>query len=78
MDKSVASKVVDAILALERQLSALDVLSDKITDDQERREFRRRLASMIVAYTDMLISVIEEYPELDPDTPSSTSDNERA
>jgi hypothetical protein len=75
MEKSVASQVVDAILELERHVTVLDVLSDKIADDQERRDFRKRLADIIVMYTDMLMAVIHQYPELDPDTPSSTSDS---
>ena len=54
-------------------MTVLDALSDKIADDQERRDFRRHLADIIVVYTDMLIAVIHQYPELDPDIPSSTS-----
>jgi hypothetical protein len=67
MEKAVASEVVDAILSLELQMSVLDVLSDKIADDEERREFRRGLAAIMRAYTDVLMSVVHQHPDLDPD-----------
>jgi hypothetical protein len=71
LEKAVASQVVDAILLIERQLTVLDVLSDNIADDNERREFRRGLASIISAYTDVLVSVVRQHPDLDPDKPET-------
>ena len=70
MEKAVASQAIDAILALEPQMCVLDVLSDNIADDEERREFRRGLAAVIVAYTDLLMSVVAHHPDLDPDKTS--------
>jgi hypothetical protein len=72
MEKAVASEVVNAILSLEGQMSVLDVLSDKIEDDDERREFRRGLVAIISAYTDVLMSVVRQHPDLDPDKPAAT------
>lgn len=76
MDKAVASQVVNTIMELERKLTVLDGLSDKIADDQERRDFRKGLADIIVSYTDILMSVIFQYPELDPDRPSSVPEGD--
>ena len=67
MEKAIASQVVDAILSLEQQLSALSVLSNEIADGEEREEFRRGLASIILSYTDVLMMVVRQHPDLDPD-----------
>lgn len=77
MEKSVASQVVDGILALEREWKVLDALSDKIPDDEERH-FRKRLAGIMVAYNHLLLSVIEAHPELNPDASSNAPDASRS
>jgi len=55
------------ILAAGRELGALDILSLKIADDEERRAFRRVLAQIMGLYTDLIVSVANQYPDLDPD-----------
>ena len=77
MERAVASRVVDAILAVERELGVLSTLSNKIADDQERTTFRRNLAEIIVLYTDMLMPVVHQYPDLDPDPPANSTDDNR-
>jgi hypothetical protein len=77
MERAVASRVVDAILAVERELGVLGTLSNKIADDQERTTFRRNLAEIIVLYTDMLMPVVHQYPDLDPDPPANSADDNR-
>ena len=77
MEKAVASQVVDAILAVERELGVLSTLSNKIADDQERTTFRRNLAEIVALYTDMLMPVVHQYPDLDPDPPSNSADENR-
>ncbi|MBM3646554.1 MAG: hypothetical protein FJX11_02060 [Alphaproteobacteria bacterium] len=72
MDKSVAAHFVDAILALERDLTVLDELSHEVADSGERKAIRKSLAQIIVMYTDMLISVIDQHPDLDPDRSDGT------
>ena len=67
MDKSLASQIVDHILAAERELGALSDLSEKISDEQERRAMRRHLAEAMNRYTDILMSIVRQYPDLDPD-----------
>jgi hypothetical protein len=77
MEKAVASQVVDAILAVERELGVLSTLSNKIAGDEEKTTFRKSLAQIIVLYTDMLMSVVNQYPDLDPDPPSNSADENR-
>jgi len=66
MERAVATKVVDILVEC-RDLGALDALSLKIADEDERRAFRRRLGEIMGLYADMLVSVLREYPDLDPD-----------
>jgi hypothetical protein len=67
MDKALASQIVDRILAAEGELGALSDLSEKISDEQERTALRRHLAEAMIRYTDILMSIVRQYPDLDPD-----------
>ena len=68
MERAVAEKVM-AILADGRELNALDALSHEISGEDERRAFRRRLAQVMGVYTDLIVSIAHQYPDLDPDRP---------
>ena len=67
MEKALASQIVDRILAAERELGALSDLSEKISDEQERIALRRHLAEAMNRYTKILMSIVWQYPDLDPD-----------
>jgi hypothetical protein len=69
MDRAVAAEIMD-ILAAGRELGALDTLSLKITDETERRVFRRNLGQIMGLYTDLIVSIARQYPDLDPDKPA--------
>ena len=66
MDRAVAEKAM-AILAEGREIGALDVLSHEITGEDERRDFRRTLAGIMCLYTELIVSIAYQYPDLDPD-----------
>jgi len=66
MERAVAEKVM-AILAEGREINALDALSHEITGEDERRAFRRTLAGIMGLYTDLIVSIAYQYPDLDPD-----------
>lgn len=68
MERAVAEKVM-AILADGRELNALDALSHEISGEDERRAFRRTLAQVMGLYTDLIVSIAYQYPDLDPDRP---------
>jgi hypothetical protein len=70
MERAVAVKAVD-ILASGRELGALDILSHEIVEESERRAFRRKLGEIMCLYTDLLVSVVHQYPDLDPDRPAT-------
>jgi hypothetical protein len=62
------------ILASGSELNALDALSFKIVDDAERHAFRRVLAQIIGLYTDLIVSIAHQHPDLDPDKPGGSAD----
>jgi hypothetical protein len=68
MERAVAEKVM-AILADGRELNVLDALSHEISGEDERRTFRRTLAQVMGLYTDLIVSIAYQYPDLDPDRP---------
>jgi hypothetical protein len=76
MDRAVATEIMD-ILAAGQELGALDTLSLKISDDEERRAFRRTLAQIMGLYTDLIVSVAHQYPDLDPDSPAARASESR-
>lgn len=69
MEKAIAEKIME-VLAPGREANALDALSWEITDEPERRAFRRKLGEIMGLYTDLIVLVARQYPELDPDKPS--------
>lgn len=62
------------IVAAGREPGALDILSLKIADDDERKAFRRTLAQITALYTDLVVSVAHQYPDLSPDKPAGKND----
>ena len=73
MDKPVAAEIMD-IVAVGHELGALDVLSFKITDEEERKAFRRTLAQIMGLYTDLVVRIAHQHPDLDPDKPAAKAD----
>jgi hypothetical protein len=74
MERAIAAKVVE-ILSESRDLGALDRLSLEIANENERRAFRRKLGEIMGHYTDLLVSIVHEYPDLDPDPDPEGSDS---
>ena len=67
MEKPLALQIMQAIQAAESQVNILESLSEKITDDPERKAFRRHLAEVMIGYVDIQMSIVHQYPDLDPD-----------
>jgi hypothetical protein len=65
MGRAIAVKVISLLVGT-RDLGDLDNLSREIVDEEERRAFRRKLAQIIGLYMDLLVSVVRQYPDLDP------------
>jgi hypothetical protein len=67
MEKTLALQIMEAIQAAETQVNILEALSVKITDDDERKAFRRHLGEVMIGYIDIQMSIVRLYPDLDPD-----------
>lgn len=67
MEKTLALQVMEAIRAAETHVNTLEALSVEITDDQERKSFRRHLAEVMIGYIDLQMLIVRKYPDLDPD-----------
>ena len=58
---------MDVIRAAETPVNTLESLSERITDEDERRAFRRRLTEVMSGYVTIQLSIARQYPDLDPD-----------
>ena len=67
MEKALALQVMDAFRAAETHVNTLESLSVEISDDQERKTFRKHLAGVMIGYIDIQMLIVRQYPDLDPD-----------
>jgi hypothetical protein len=63
VDKALANRLIDEILAAEPNLARLSVLCTR----NEWRELRRRIAMIMASYVDMTMVIVRRFPDLDPD-----------
>jgi hypothetical protein len=67
VEKTLALQIMDAIQTAETQVNILESLSDQIVDDDERKAFRGHLGDVMIGYIDIQMSIVRQYPDLDPD-----------
>ena len=68
MEKLVASRLIEAILELDAPINRLDGLSGQITDPEKRTAFRKALGDLMGhIYGQLMIPILRQYPDLDPD-----------
>src|ERR1700694_5331740 len=68
MDKSVATQMIQAALSIGDHLNKLTDLSSRLSSEADQRKFRTNLGSaMGISYTDIMMPIIKEHPDLDPD-----------
>ena len=69
MDKSVATQMIRAALSIGEHLNRLTDLCFDISNEGDQREFRKSLGeAMGLLCTDIMMPIIKEHPDLDPDT----------
>jgi hypothetical protein len=68
MERKTAVRLLAAIDAMSPQFDQITSLTDEIADEEERKSFRRTLASAmsLLAY-DLVMHIVRQYPDLDPD-----------
>lgn len=68
MERSIAIEIVRHLKALDGPLNAAMAAVEKVHDMEQRRTLRRALASVVGAvYTDLLVPIGKEFPDLLPD-----------
>jgi hypothetical protein len=67
MDRNLAERMVKAIDDLNQTMNALDSLSAEIADENESRKFRRTLGTIMAESVGLLMPIIRQFPDLDPD-----------
>ncbi|UCE07917.1 MAG: nuclear receptor NHR-99 [bacterium] len=68
MERKIAEKLVEIIIGLDEPLNDAAALVEQIDDEQEKRKLRRGLGEIMGrSFTDLILPIIQEYPDLDPD-----------
>jgi hypothetical protein len=68
MQRELAGKLMDALLRLGPGFNEIDALVRKIEEPSERSQFLRKLAEgMHVMGYDLVMPIVRQYPDLDPD-----------
>jgi hypothetical protein len=67
MERDLAVQMIEVAQSMTEPLDRLATLTEQIANEDERRDFRRRLAQIMGdIYPDLLTPIIRQYPDLDP------------
>lgn len=67
VDKNLAEQLLEKLNGLNAPFNDAVELSEQIADVNERSRFRKRLGELMgYAYTDLIMPIHEQFPELDP------------
>jgi hypothetical protein len=68
MERSTAIEIVSRLKALDSPLNTAMAAVEKVGDMEQRRAFRRALARVVAdIYTELLVPIGKEFPDLLPD-----------
>ena len=68
VDRNTAALIVESILSLSCDLNQLTLLSNKIENESEKKQFRKNLAEVMTQlHVEILLPIFKDYPDLDPD-----------
>ena len=68
MQKSVAESLMKEMLDIGEHLNAADQLVGKLDDVQELNNYKRAIGNLMgLMYTEVMVPIIKNYPDLDPD-----------
>ncbi|QTN21456.1 hypothetical protein HZ992_14815 [Rhizobacter sp. AJA081-3] len=72
MKKASAEALMQKLLALSHAMDQVCAQIDQLESDEEKAQLRRGMSGMLAdVYTELMRPLIQQYPELDPDTPAS-------
>lgn len=68
MDKNLAAQLIKKLHNLDGPLGEVLDLTEQLPDEEERRRFRGSVGDLIArVYTQLMVPVLRQYPDLDPD-----------
>jgi hypothetical protein len=68
MEKQLATRLMGLLLELGKPLNEVAELIEQISDEDEKRIFRRGIGEMMGRmWTDLQFELVKQYPDLDPD-----------
>jgi hypothetical protein len=68
MDKNVAKLLMKKLLEVGGSLSSVTLLVNEIDDKDEQKHLRKSIGEIMSRlYTELMVPIIREYPDLDPD-----------
>ena len=68
MDKHLAEQLMKKLHSLDEPINDACELVEQIADEHEMRRFRKGLGELMGhIYTDLMIPILRQYPDLDPD-----------
>jgi len=67
MDRAIAEKLMAALMRFTEPFNDITELTGEITDERERKDFRRPLGEIGVRLYTAMLPIIRQYPDLDPD-----------
>jgi hypothetical protein len=68
MNRAAAESMIGKLLEVSHKLNELAESVEQIPDLEERKTIRRPVGQLMgLIYTDLMVPIIKEYPDLDPD-----------
>ena len=68
MNKDIAGRILESALALGNEINKLDAQISQINDAKEKDAFAQALGGVMGILTrDIVLRIVREHPELDPD-----------
>ena len=78
MDKQLAEQLMKKLHSLSVPFNDAAELIEQIPDEDEKKRFRRGLGELMGrAYTDLMIPILRQYPDLDPDKDLDFEEDDR-
>lgn len=71
MERRIGEKLMQLLLSLDEPLNEATALSRELADPEEQKAVRRVIGEVTGRiYTDLMVPIIRQYPDLDPDKKS--------
>ena len=68
MEKKLAARIIDTVITAEKNhFHALNEFVERLTDPRDRSVFCGLVAQMSFLHMDIIMPLIGQYPDLDPD-----------